>query len=431
MIIRKIEAKTTKLALQDIAKLFGDNSLIISNTRNDGRNIVYFALDSLAEEPIDIERRAKALSGTKAIQKSNKESKNVTKIKAKRIDETKALRTDGATDLSAPPLSEQVLQLSESISQLTILLANKISGGPSSLHQSVAKPDKRCLAQLDNDTELRLTRIEERILDQTLELKNISLLLQQQAPKRPNKLVERDTFELKLPNIQDSKAEDDTESTTNSVGSLTASLRIVLTERYSGELEVGALLHKPQLNALPNAVSRVCVFAGLGWKLVGISQNEARTFAEQADLVRILGAQETGEKVTIFIPVREYLDWLKDLVDSCAVSIETLFTMKSESDITRFLTQTHNIKLASQYRIEDFGAPPASIFDSANLKASELGTSQWPPRFIFRGRRQFGPLAAVIGPAVGKRHVKANLVSHILGILCKTSASFCGRDRHV
>lgn len=46
MIINKHEAASTKVALQDIAHHFGDAVFIISNTRLEGRNVVYFATDS-------------------------------------------------------------------------------------------------------------------------------------------------------------------------------------------------------------------------------------------------------------------------------------------------------------------------------------------------------------------------------------------------
>jgi hypothetical protein len=51
MIINKHEAVSTKAALQDIAKQFGDAVFIISNMRLEGRNVVYFATDAIAAQP--------------------------------------------------------------------------------------------------------------------------------------------------------------------------------------------------------------------------------------------------------------------------------------------------------------------------------------------------------------------------------------------
>jgi len=51
MIINKHEAASTKAALQDITKQFGDAVFIISNMRLEGRNVVYFATDAIAAQP--------------------------------------------------------------------------------------------------------------------------------------------------------------------------------------------------------------------------------------------------------------------------------------------------------------------------------------------------------------------------------------------
>jgi hypothetical protein len=63
MIINKHEAASTKVALQDIAQNFGDAVFIISNTRLEGRNVVYFATDSASspdsqDAPIPLESTA-------------------------------------------------------------------------------------------------------------------------------------------------------------------------------------------------------------------------------------------------------------------------------------------------------------------------------------------------------------------------------------
>jgi hypothetical protein len=431
MIIKKIEAKTTKLALQDIAKTFGENSLIVSNTRNDGRNIVYFALDSFPENPRRIERRAKAPSENQTNQKSSKGSRIGARTRKNRIDDNKTLNTDGATDLSASAVSAQLLQLSTRISQLTEFCDHAFSSSQSDLQRGHVTPSGRTSGPCENMVELRLTKIEQEIMEQTLELKNVSLMLQQGVLNRHQQIDEGVTHKLEASRKQGLKVEGSkTMPPKISVSGSCGSLRIVLSERCDGPLNLGALLDKTRLNDSLHAAAKVFVFAGLGWTLRD-SGNQARTFADQTDLRLLMAAHETDQLLTVFVPVREYLDWVKDLAHTYTTSIDTLFSMGSERDLTVFLTELHHVKLTSQYRLEDVTTPPDSIAGDAKIKTSDFEIRLQRSQLLSNSQQRFDPSTIMIAPAAGKKDVRRTLMRHIFGVLGRSCVSFSWRGKHV
>lgn len=421
MIIRKIEAKTTKLALQDIAKTFGENSLIVSNTRNDGRNIVYFALDSLPEKTSRLERRTKGSSENKAIPKSSKGSGMVSKVRNKRIVDNNTVGSMGTTDLSVQVLSEQILQLSTSISQLTKFCAHAFRSSQPDLHKNPVTFSGRTPAPCENSVELRLAEIEQTILEQTLELKNVSLILQKEVLTRNMQIDERATNTIEASRTMPPQI---------NVSGLCGSLRIVLSERFDEALNLGALLDKTRPNDSPNATTEVFVYAGLGWTLRD-SGNQARTFSDQTDLRLLMAARETDERLTVFVPVREYLDWVEDLVHPYNTSIDTLFTMASERDLTAFLTELHNVKLTSQYRLEDVTASPNSIAGDAKIKPSDFEIRPQHLETLSYSQQRLDPSTVLIAPVASRKDVRRTLMKQIFGVLGRSCVSLSRGDKHV
>ena len=347
MIITRHEAPSTKAALQDIAKSHGDSVVIISNTRLDGRNIVYFAADSV---PAPVPTSAASETTAPVTRHKVRSTRSTSRKKVAAQVSSAPVPSAQATEQVASTTPLDAARLERMENQIRIL-QTLVSERLVQQHEQLQQVDKR-LESMDV-----LAGRQKQVLDQVnRRLARQTELLMRQISVKP--LVS----ETPVPGIASGGPHHESAATSmGQHGGLYCFLRnkgvladthafrmgchVILTDQStcSGQqaAEFAALLQPS--NTLPLRVLR---FAKPAKETVGQSTHPGE-FSEARTLQALLGNCHDSEGTLIFMPVREYLGWARESVSAVNGRLHGYFAAQNAAEQIDFLLGIHRLTLDS------------------------------------------------------------------------------------
>jgi len=347
MIITRHEAPSTKAALQDIAKIYGDSVVIISNTRLDGRNILYFAADSVP--------------ATAPISAASENTPPGTRYK---------VRTARST-----PRKKVAAHVSSATAPSAQAMAHPASTSPLDAARLERMEDQ--IRMLQTTVSERLVQQHEQLqhLDHRLESMNVLAGRQKQALDQVNRRLAKQTEllmrqmsvrplvpETPVPGVASCVPHQESAATRmGQHGGLYCFLRnkgvladtqsfrtgchVILTDQStcSGQqaTEFAALLQ--QSNPLPLRVLRFAEPA----KENARQPAHPAEFSEAKTLQTLLGNCHDTEGTLIFMPVREYLGWARESISATNGRLHGYFAAQNAAEQIDFLLGIHRLTLDS------------------------------------------------------------------------------------
>jgi hypothetical protein len=349
MIINKHEAASTKAALQDIGQHFGDAVFIISNTRLEGRNVVYFATESTAAQPEPLGRTSllhetshapqndlSALSISTGTRKTAaRKRKNAVTIMPSQVLESKP---HALTDTAA--LEQQVDEMKRLLAETT---------GAMMKADIAATSRFECLEQLQRKQKSGIDQLNRRLARQTELLSRMLASLETRqlpeslsgatGPAAPQvgyrgETVGRNDCHL-LTYLKNNGSFYD-------VAAFSSGIHTVLTDSATGTVkavqEFSQLLLDSAIGTLP------CIIRFTRENTPVLSSAGVEIAAEEKDLEKSMAAAGRKRPIVVFISTRDYLNSTREFKCLAGANVHCFYTHGSALEQLAFLGEVHRLR---------------------------------------------------------------------------------------
>lgn len=355
MIINKHEAASTKVALQDISQNFGDAVFIISNTRLEGRNVVYFATDAISttqvqEGPgsldnvpeIAAKKRLPEYSGRTARKKSAvpNTNRNELILQAEALQPTlPAVAAITALEQKLETLQGLLLEATGSMTQASTVVSSRLDG--------VELQQRKQKSGID--------QMNRRLARQTELLSAILASLETRQPATIPKFQEYTSGTITRSGAKPGPSGCTNEKSPNHLlaymgnnGSIYANnafstgVHAILTDTTTGSLksieEFSHLLGEAAQTSLP------CLICFSPGKATGVPVSTFASVATERDLEKAIAKAGKNQPVVVFISTRDYLNQAKAFKCFTAVKIHCYFSHGTALEQLAFLEAVHSLR---------------------------------------------------------------------------------------